>query len=240
MARTRNRTPSPTKAIIIKTGSELFFEKGFSMTTSTELCKKADISKGHLTFYFPTKEHILTVLVNMMCEHQWSEMEAAADEGKSSLLAYCLELTTLVAISEEIPQMSDFLIAAYTHPLTLELIRANDLEKVKQVFADYTSDWDEEKFIRTEAIVSGIEYATIMNTEHSTSVEHRIEGALNAIMLLFGVPEELRRKKIDRVLSMDYRSIGRKVYEDFKKYVTETNENALEEVLSITKKKTSR
>ena len=238
MARTRK--PSPMKAAIVKAASELFFEKGFSRTTSAELCKKIDIGTGNLTFYFPTKEHILSVLVQMMIDFQWKEMEAQTDEGKSSLLAYCLELTTLVALSEEIPQMHDFLFAAYSHPTTLNLIRTNDTEKIKQVFTEYTVGWDDEKFIETETLISGIEYATLMHTEHTASIEHRIEGALNTIMMLFGVPEELRRTKIKKVLAMDYRAIGRKVYEDFKEYVTETNEHALDEVLKHTKIRTYR
>ena len=233
MARTKQ--PSLLRAKIVKTASDLFFENGFSKTTSAELCKKVGMGTGNLTFYFPTKEHILAVLVQMMIDYQWKEMESAADEGKSSLLAYCLELSTLVAIAEEFPEMSDFLAAAYSHPMTLELIRANDVEKIKQVFSEYTPDWDDEKYTENEAIISGIEYATIMKTEHSASVEHRIEGALNTIMILFGVPEEIRKMKIAKVLAMDYRAIGRKVYADFKKYVTETNEHNLEEISKNTK-----
>ena len=236
MARTRK--PSPMKAAIIKSASELFFEKGFSKTTSSELCRKLEIGTGNLTFYFPTKEHVLAVLVQMMIDYQWKEMENAADEGKSSLLAYCLELTTLAAINEEIPQMNEFLVESYSHPMTLDLIRANDVEKVKQVFAEYTEGWDDERFTEIEAIISGIEYATIMKTEHSATLERRIEGALNSIMLLMGVPEETRQKKIKKVFAMDYLSIGRKVYEDFKQYVTETNEHALDEILKNTKIRT--
>ncbi len=231
MALAGKRKPTPTKAIIIKSASEVFFENGFSKTTATELCKKAEISTGNLTFYFPTKEHILADLVKMMCDFQWREMENAADEGKSSLLAYCLELTTMVAVGEEIPQMYDFFVAAYAHQIPLDIIRANDVEKIKQVFAEYTEGWNDEKFTEVEALVSGIEYATLSNTEHSASVEHRIEGALDTIMMLLGVPEETRRMKVAKVLAMDYRAIGRKVYSDFKRYVTETNEHNLEELL---------
>lgn len=234
----RNRKPTPTRAVIIKAATELFFEKGFSRTTSTEVSRKADISTGNLTFYFPTKEHILTVLTEMMCDYQWKEMQNQTDEGRSSLLAYCLELTTMVAISEDIPEMHDFMTAAYKHSMTLDLIRKNDTEKIKQVFSDYTVGWSAEKLVETEALISGIEYATLMRTEHSASVEYRIEGALNTIMMLFGVPEELRGIKIKKVLAMDYRAIGRKVYEEFKKYVTKTNEHALDEVLKYTRIKT--
>ena len=231
----RKRNPTPTRATIIKAASELFFEKGFSKTTSAEVSKKADISTGNLTFYFPTKEHILAVLTEMMCDFQWKEMQTLTEEGNSSLLAYCLELTMMVAISEEIPEMHDFITAAYKHPMTLNLIRKNDTEKIKRVFSEYTEGWSDEHFIETEALISGIEYATFMRTEHSASVEYRIKGALGTVMSLFGVPEQVRKTKIDKVLSMDYRAIGIRVYEKFKSYVTMTNEQALEEVLKYTK-----
>ena len=231
----RKRNPSPMKAAIIKGASNLFFEIGYSKTTPKAVCEKADVGTGNLTYYFPTKQHLLAVLVQMMIDYQWKEMENAADEGKSSLLAYCLELSTLVAISEEIPEMNDFLVAAYAHPMTIDLIRANDVEKIKKVFGKYTEGWDDERFTEMETIISGIEYATIMKTEHSASVECRLEGALNSIMILMGVPEEIRKAKLKKVLAMDYLAIGRKVYEDFKQYVTETNENALDEFLKNSK-----
>ena len=56
-------------------------------------------------------------------------------------------------------------------------------------------------------------------------------------MMLFDVPEQTRKTKVAKVLGMDYRAIGRKVYEDFKRYVTETNEHNLEEVSRNTKAK---
>lgn len=233
----RKRNPTPTRASIIKAASELFFEKGFSKTTSTEVSKKADISTGNLTFYFPTKEHILAVLTEMMCDFQWKEMQTLTDEGNSSLLAYCLELTMMVAISEEIPVMHDFMTAAYKHPMTLDFIRKNDTEKIRLVFKEYIEEWSDEQITETEALISGIEYATLMRTEHSASVEYRIKGALGTVMSLFGVPEQVRQIKIAKVLSMDYRAIGRRVYEEFKEYVTRTNEQALDEVLKHTKVK---
>ena len=227
----RKKKESPTRLTIIQVAIELFFEKGFSQTTAAEVCRKADIGTGNLTFYFPTKEHILDVLVTMMCDHQWKMMEEATDEGRSSLLCYCLELASMAAISEESPQMHDFLVSAYSHPMTLENIRANDVEKMKQVFGQFCPDWTEEKFIEAEAIVSGIEYATLMTTAHSASLPIRLEGALNAIMLLFGVPEELRQMKIQKVLSMDYRGFARDVKDNFQKYVSEANEKAIEDLL---------
>lgn len=228
----RPKKESPTRLAIIQVASELFFETGFSNTTALAVCRKADIGTGNLTFYFPTKEHILDVLVTMLCNHQRKTMEEATDEGKSSLLSYCSELATMAAISEESPQMRDFYVSAYSHPMTLESIRANGIEKMKQVFGLFCPDWTEEMFVQAKNIVSGIEYATLMTTAHSAPLDTRIEGALDAIMKLFNVPEELRRMKLQKVLAMDYRAIGRRVLADFKQYVSETNEKAITDLLA--------
>lgn len=230
----RNRKPTPTKATIVKIASELFLENGFLGTTAAEISKKAGISPGNLTFYFPTKEHILAVLVERMLAFQRQELARERAAGKSALLSYCLELTALAAISEEIPTMYELLAAAYSHPLTLDLIRKSGAEKLREVFFDGKADGDGEEIAELEAIVSGIEYATLMHTEHSASLPHRIEGALEAILLLFGVPEDTRREKIAEVLSTDYRAAGRRVYADFRRYVTEGNRHALDEVLRTT------
>ena len=223
---------SPLRLSIIQAATELFFEKGFSKTTAAAVCERAKVGTGNLTSYFPTKEHILDVLVKMMSGFQWREMENATDEGTSSLLAYCLELTTMVAISEESEQMRDFYLSTYSHPMTLDNIRVNDVKKIREVFGEYCGGWSDEQFFEAECIVSGIEYATLMTTEHSTPLPMRLEGALNAIMLLFGVPEELRKKKITKVLAMDYRAIGEKLLENFKEYVKEENDRAIDQMLA--------
>lgn len=230
MARVKKQ--SPMRLAIIQAATELFFEKGFSKTTAAAVCEKARVGTGNLTSYFPTKEHILDVLVKMMIDFQWQRMEEASDEGKSSLLAYCLELTMMAAISEESPEMQDFYISTYTHPMTLDHIRVNDLEKVKRVFGAYCKDWSDERFFEAECIVSGIEYATLMTTAHSTPLPLRIEGALNAIMLLFGVPAEQRKRKIEKVLAMDYLAIGKQLLADFKAYTREENARAIDEMLA--------
>lgn len=223
---------NPTRIMIIKTATEMFFERGFSKTTAAALSKKAEISTGNLTFYFPTKEHVLAELVRMMCEFQWQMMEEATDEGKSSLLAYCLELTIMAALSEDNEQMHDFYVSTYRSPMTLEIIRQNDTEKLKRVFADYGRDWSDERFYEVECIVSGIEYATLMTPAEIMPLPTKIRNALNAVMLLLGVPEELRNKKIEKVLAMDYRAIGQRLFNDFKAYTHEKNEQAVEQMLA--------
>ena len=56
----------------------------------------------------------------------------------------------------------------------------------------------------------------------------RIAGALNTILCIYNVPKELRKIKIDKVLSMDYHKIGHMMLNEFKDHVDKTSMQALE------------
>lgn len=229
MARRRVNT---TKLEVIQTATRMFLEKGYSATPIKAIADELNMSTGHLTFYFPTKEHLLAELVDMLCGFQWSQVRQYVEEGESLLMAICLELMAMAAICEENEVAKDFYLSAYTHPITLEIIRRNDAQRAKLVFEEYCRDWTETQFTEAETLISGIEYASMMTTRESAPIDVRIAGALNAIMLIYQVPEEIRKEKIQRVLAMDYTAVGRTVLEKFIIYIEETTEQAFDELFS--------
>ncbi len=220
-----------TKLEIIEVASRQFIENGYSNTPIKAICTELEMSPGNMTFYFPTKEHLLAELVDLLCDFQWKMMEKEADDGISSIMAICLELTAMATMCEDNEIAKDFYISAYTSPICLEIIRENDRQRAMQVFREYCSDWTEEQFAEAEILVSGIEYATLMTTNRTVPLELRLSGALNLILGLYGIPEEIRQKKIQKVLAMDYYSIGKRVLQEFRKYVNEANEKAIVSLL---------
>ena len=224
-----------TKLDIIRCASETFFETGYSATSPKMICEALDISTGNLTYYFPTKEHLLAEFVEMLCDYQQEMMEIEAHEGVSSVLSVCLELTTMAAMCEDNEIAKDFYLSTYTSPLCLQIIRRNDAQRNKRVFQEYCPDWTDGQFTEAEIIVSGIEYATLMTTGDPVPLENRIAGALNNILTVFQVPEEIRKVKIRKVLAIDYHKIGQRVLRDFKKFIENTNEAALEALLNAKK-----
>ena len=226
----RRRT-NTTKLEIIQVASRLFLERGYSKTTIKVIADELDISTGHLMFYFPTKEHLLAVLIHMLCGFQWQQMQSHVQEGITSVMAVCLELSIMTAMCEDNEIARDLYISAYTHPLTLDIIRKNDAARAKLVFGEYCPDWSHENFAEAEALVSGIEYATLMTTGESLPMNVRISGGLNCILMTYNVPEDVRQLKIKKALAMDHHTLGRQVLADFKKYVEETTEQAFEELL---------
>ncbi len=224
-----NKQRPNTKLQIIQLAARLFIEEGYSNTSISKISKILDLSPGNITFYFPTKEHMLAVLVEELCDFQWELMEEEAQEGVNSLLAYCLELTSMVSASEQDENIKGFFISSYTIPITLNIIRKNDIEKMKEIFSPYCNGWSEEKFKEAEDIVSGIEYAALMTTETSSPLEIRIELALTTIMRLYNVPEDIIQTKIKKVLAMDYRATGLRILQEFKEYINTKHEKALED-----------
>ena len=224
-----------TRLRIIQAGTRMFLENGYSNTSTSMLCKELGISPGNLTFHFATKEHLLTVLTAMLCDFQSQMMHHYVEEGKTSLMALCLELMTIAASCEESEAAKDFFLAAYRHPMTLEIIRKNDKERAKMVFQEYCPTWTDTDFREAEVLVSGIEYGTLMTTESSSPLEVRIAGGLDGIMKIFEVPKDIRKMKIEKVMAMDYRAIGRRILKEFIEYIETTTEHALEERLQAKK-----
>lgn len=221
-----------TKIEIVQEASKQFLEKGYSHTTLSAISKELGMSPGNLTFHFPTKEHLLSALVDMLCDFQWKLMEEEANEGFSSIMALCLELTSMASACEADPVIKDFFLSAYTSPMCLQTIRRNDTARAKKVFKDYRPDWTEEQFAEAEILCSGIEYATLMTTEDTVSLETRITGALNNILGIYGIPQETRNAKTQKVFSMDYRNLGLRVLREFRKYVEQANEQAFHTLLN--------
>ena len=219
------------KLEIVREASRQFLKKGYSATSISMISKALQMSPGNLTYHYPSKEHLLEALVDLLCNFQWKRMEEEAAEGYSSVMAICLELASMASACEQDAVIKDFFLAAYTSPLCLGIIRKNDAVRAQEVFGSYRPGWKKEQFVEAEILCSGIEYATLMTAGDPVSLETRVAGALHNMLGIFGIPEETRQSKIQRVFDLDYRKLGKLVMEEFKEYVEQANEQALLDLL---------
>ena len=223
-----------TRLEIIKLASEMFLTQGYTEASTKQLAVELDISYGNLGYHFPTKEHLLAELTTRLCDYHLIVMENEIDEGKTSLLAYLLELTSMMAICDENEVAKDLYASIYRSPMSLKLIRQADTQKVNTIFAEHCPDWTDEDFVLTENAVSGVEYASLMKENaEDIPLDKRIVKTLNMVMKAYNVPEDVRELKIQKVLSLDYRRIGRQFIEGFTEYVETVNNSALQEARTI-------
>lgn len=219
-----------TRLEIIKLASRMFLTQGYTDTSAKKLAEALDIRLGNLNYHFPTKEHLLAELTDRLCDYHMLVMEAEIDEGCTSLLAYLLELTSMMAICDENQVAKDLYTSVYKNPMALKIIRRADARKIQEIFQTYCPDWEAEDFILTENAVSGMEYASIM-TENAEGIplERRIAKTLTLVMKAYNIPEDIRDLKLQKVFALDYRRIGRRFIEGFTEYVESINEHALKE-----------
>lgn len=208
-----------TKSKIMRVATQMFLENGYSSTTVQAVSSELGISKGNFTFYFPSKEHVLAELVEMLCEFQAELIDYEADKGFDSVMSICIELMTVAAACDENPVAKDFFVSAFQSPVCLEYLRNNHVERAKVIFAENCKDWTHEQFVEAEILVQGIDYATVISDTASVPLNARISGALNQILSIYNIPEETRNEKIEKVLSMDCRGLGKRVLTEFKAYV---------------------
>ncbi len=220
-----------TKLDIMHSALKMFLEIGYSATSPRMVCDELDISKGNITYYFPTKEHLLAELAEMLCDFQWKLMAEEADEGISSLLALCLEISVMASLCQDDEIARDFYVSTYTSPRCLDIIRKNDTIRAKKVFGEYCPNWTDQQFAVAEMLTSGIEYATLVEAGDDVPLEMRISSALDTIMTIFCVPQDVRKNKIKKVLSLDYHSIAHNVLLRFKDFVEQQNDNAMQELI---------
>ena len=116
---TRKEQKEARKIQIIQATLDLFVERGYYGTKTSQISKKAGISEGLLFHYFPTKEILLEELVNIGLEGMRMPMQIQAENGldffyqftkmlflqveKNTFIAKMFVFMAVVAQAEDIP-----------------------------------------------------------------------------------------------------------------------------------------
>ena len=228
-----------TKYEIIQVASEFFMSVGYSNTSPKMIAEELGLSTGNITYYFPTKEHLLAVVVEMLCDFQWRMLEAEADRGIGSAASICLETMTVAVACDESEIARDFFTAAFQSELCRNFLRENHVERAKKIFATECGAWTDEEFHQAELLVMGLQYAAIVPTNADIPVKTRIAGALNQILSIYNVGADMRKEEIDRVLKHDCRGISKRVLQEFVSFVEKTNDKTLEAMIQNNRRKSS-
>ena len=219
----RKKVVNETKNAIIRVAIEMFLERGFTNTSVRAIAAELGISTGNITFYFPSKEHLLMVLVEMLCDSQWSMLEQQADEEETALMAFCMETMTVAAACEQNEIARDLFLSVFQSELCRNFLRENHVARAERIFSEYCGDWTHQQFRIAEILVMGIQHAVIIPTDVEIPLSERIAAALNQILSIYGVPENNRAEKIRRILALDYNDIRQRVREGSLRYVDQLN-----------------
>ena len=76
-----------TKLEIVKTATRLIWEKGYTAMSTRTVAAELDISVGNITYYYPSKDDLLSILVSSLCKFQRKLIEDEA-ESKDILIDF--------------------------------------------------------------------------------------------------------------------------------------------------------
>ena len=227
------RKTNLTKLEIMQVAMRMFLEKGFTGTSVKAISNELNISTGNLTFYYPTKEHILLELTKEITQFHTKSIDKVLRNGKNDLFSYCWEITAQIALCEENEQAKDIYLAIYSYPLTLQYIKDWTAEKNQRILGERLKDWTPERFRRVENVTSCIERSAL--TEACTDVytiEDKIRLILTCLLKIYDIGYEEREKIIGEILELDYRKIGHELLKQLTKYVETQNKQALNEAIN--------
>ncbi len=238
------RPQTTRKYEILKNAVEFIFSIGYSNTSPQIIAKKMNMSTGNITHYFPTKEHLLCTLVEMLCDFQWRMFESTSEKGFGSIGSICMEMMTVATGCEQSEIARDFFSAVFESEMCRNYLRKNHVERAKTIFAKECEGWTDQDFEQAELMVMGLQYATITANDADIPMKVKISGALNTVLDIYQVDEATRKTEIEKVMNIDYKGTTKQVIEAFIGFVSRTSNEALEEmkktVLEREKAKTKR
>lgn len=106
---TRKEQKEVRRLQIIQTTLDLFVERGYYGTKTSQISRRAGISEGLLFHYFPTKEALLEELINIGLEGMRTPMQIQAKSGLDYFCQFTEMLFASVKKNHSIAQMFVFM-----------------------------------------------------------------------------------------------------------------------------------
>lgn len=225
-----HRKSNQTILEIIQVAARMFLTKGFQNTSAKAISDELNISTGNLTFYFPTKEHILLELTKEITSFH-DKCIKKISKDKDWLYTYCWEVTAQIVLCEQNPIIKDLYLAIYSLPMTSEFVKNWTAQKNIEVLGEYLEDWDFNRFRRAETVTCCVERSALAEpcTEDYT-LEDKIKLTLTCLLKIYDIEKEKRERVINEILQTDYKKMGSSLNKQLVKFIEKTNEERLETI----------
>ncbi len=228
-----HRKANTTKLEILQVAAKNFLENGFKDTSAKSICEELNISPGNLTFWFPTKEHILLELTKEITSFHTKYIGKISNEDYGDLYTYCWEVTAQITLCEDNPNIKDIYLAIYSHPMTLDFVKDWTAEKNLRILGERLSDWDIKRFRRAETVTCCIERSALTEPcSAEYTLEDKIRLTLTCLLKIYDIEKEEREKAIEEILKSDYKKTGHLLLKQLTEYVQKTNQEMIDRAVN--------
>ena len=205
----KNKADLHTKVLFA--AAKLFLEKGYSLSTTRDIAKAANINVSAMNRHFHTKDRILAELVKYVLEGQFTaarhKLKGLTDD---SVLFYATETTLQLYMAESSENIRDLYAAAYSLPETSAIIQQMITVKLQEIFKAYLPDADARDFYKLEIASGGIMRGFLtVPCDMWFTMDQKVEAFLKSTFKVYDVPEEKIREAIAFVSTIDFPEFAR-------------------------------
>ena len=114
-----------TQAALLRATIGCLADRGFDGTSTTEICRRAGVSRGAQLHHFPTKESLLIAALEHLCDQRHAEFRGLV-EGQSSRsmrLDAAFDQLWKIASSDTLVAWIELTVASRTNPVLADHMR---------------------------------------------------------------------------------------------------------------------
>ncbi len=200
----RKYDSSEVRRRTIAAGIKLFIEKGYSRTTTSDICRVAGVSNGSFFNVFHSKDGLLMELVRNMFSGQFDTAKALLREDDPPVMLYAVETAIQLAITELNENLREIYVEAYTNNETLEFIYDRTTVELCAMFSEFNPAWDESRFFEVEIGTASLMCGYMRYPcDRYFTFEHKIRRFLESSLKTFNVPTDVAENIIEKAVRMD-------------------------------------
>lgn len=176
---------------ILLSAISLFLEKGYTKTTTKDICAVSGVVNGTLFNFFKSKEGILYELTVKMLETQFAAVNNIFGKDVPGYMPYALETSVQLALAELSENMRELYVTAYTLPSTIAYIQRKLGHTLYGLFKDKFPGDTELDFYEREIGSSGIIRAYMSRPcDESFPFKAKLHRFLELSLSLYRVSDE--------------------------------------------------
>lgn len=209
------RSIESMKRKILRVSAAYFLQRGFTSTTLKSIAEGSDYNIGSVMHLFPSKEDILSSLVEYVIDGQFNAAkQLVGDKSDDPLLHFAVETVLQLHITETSEAMRDLYSAAYSLPKVTKLIHFKMTPNVQHTFSPYLPDYQEMDFYELEIATAGImrSYVHVPCTMYFT-MERKVRRYLETCFAVYHVPQADIDRALDFITQFDFPRLANETVE---------------------------
>ena len=208
---------------LLESASKLFIENGYANTSLKMIAEGAQTNTGSLAWEFKTKEDILTELVEIVFEKQFTiTNDIAKIYTNDELLLHVFECVLQLQLAELNENIREMYNVSYSLESSSKVIFNVMTKAFQRIFKNHLPHFTKKDFYEREIAAAGIMRNFIsVPCDMYFEMDRKIAVFLETTLLIFELPKYKIKEALDFMKLFDMKDIAQSMLNDLHRYFCE-------------------